>query len=424
MLWSALLISLRMSGKKTRRRHAASLRMIPGVEGLENRSVPAVAMSSTSALVDLTPTPPVVSTGAAAVTATTAEFVASLELKGTVSESNGTSTSSAHFDVTKTVDLTLVNGSAGAYLEHADDFTLKVGASKLDVDIDLEGKVDVHTNAAGDEVVDLTYTDTAHLTQSGDPATAALDFHGLLGLSPLAAPTAIPLASLTVTDDASLQTSTGDPTTHLNVYGGAHEGWDVTTNDGNFSEHDHSGLVQGTSDVEAYGPIYMYFDGVTGSTTPTRIDLDSASNLSLLASADSADSKLALDATGDFADFKVHGKTHLEDNQGDTTAHIDLHVTGPVTSFEVERNLSLTWDGGAGDTATDHEDVSIPAPTVSPSAEADTATGGTVTADLDSTFSLTTGGSTDEITHELEQTGEPILFDFTDTLPPTIPPAT
>jgi hypothetical protein len=420
MKWSALLTSLRRSGKKTRRRNLASRRMIPGVEGLENRSVPAVAVSSTSALVDLTPSPTVVSTGAAALTTTTAEFVASLELKGAVSESNGTSTSSAHFDVTKTVDLTLVNGSAGAYLEHSDDFTLTVGTSKLVVDFDLEGKVGMHTNAAGDEVVGLTFTDTAHLRQSGDLATAAADFHGLLGLATLASPTATPLASLTVADDASLQTSTGDPTTHLNLDGDAHQRWNVTTNNGNFSEYDHSNLVQGTSHVEAYGPIYMYFNGVNGSSTPTNIDLDSASHLNLGTTADSAASKLDLGASGDFTDFKVHGRTHLEDNQGDTTAHIDLHVTGPVASFEVERGLTLTWSGGTGDTATDHEAVSIPAPTVSPSAEADTNTGGTVTADLDTDFSLSTGGITDEITHELEQIGPPILFDITDTLPPTI----
>jgi hypothetical protein len=419
MLWSALLNSLRLSGKKTWRRPGASRRKLPGVEGLESRWVPAIAASSTSALIDLTPVSPVVSTSAAVVTTPTAELIASLELKGTVSESNGTATSSAHFDVTKTVDLTVVNGAGGAYLEYTTDFTLQAGSSKLVVDIDLEGRVSVHPNAAGDPVVDLTYSDTAHLKQSGNPATAAADFHGLLGLSTLLTPTATPpLASLTVANDAGLQTTAADPTTHLNIDGEVHQGWNLATNNGYLYEYDHSGLVQGTSDVEAYGPIHLYFNGVNGSATPTDIDLDSVSHLNLGASADSANSKLMLGATGDFVAFKAHGTTHLEDDQGNTSAYIDLHATGPITSFEIDRDLTLTWDGGSGDVATDHEEVSIPAITsVTPSADA-ASTAPTITADLDSDFTLATNGNNYEVTHNVDETAAAILIDFTDMLPP------
>jgi hypothetical protein len=439
MLWSALLNSMRLPGKnsnrvarKSRYKPSKPCRSIPRLENLENRLAPAVAASDLSALVDLTPAPPTVVAGVkpTVVTKTAAGFTASIELMGTVSESNGTSTKSAKFDVKKTVNLALVKGGADTRFEHSDDFTLKVGSSQLVAAFDLLGQVDITTASNGDEVVDLRFTETAHLKQTGSPGTAAVNFQGVIGLftaatsasaKPLAS-AGTPLASLQATEVASLQTVGGDSTVSLALNDGAHEKWDVANQNGTLHEHDTTNLVEGARKIGAAGPVSVQYDGNKGSTAPTTMTLDSASLLHLTATSDSADNKLKLDGSGYFANLKVHGTTKLTDNQGEADTNDQLGVTGNVNNFDVQREQTLVWNGSGGDTAMDHEHVSILAtPTTtsgaSPGIVAAATTG--LQASLASDFNLATAGNAYDLTHQLNQSGPPILFDFTDTLPPS-----
>ena len=389
---------------------------------------PAVASFGTSAAVLTNPPAPVVGTGATAALVTTpGDFTAFLELKGTVSETTATGKTSASFDVTKTIDLNIQDGYAEATLKHGDDFSLKLAGSQLNIDFELVGHVTYKEDTNGDTIVNLKFDESGYATQSGKPASADIDFHALIGLlapGDTTPPTADnpALASMQIGESATIQTATGDAPAYLKFTDVAHDKWDMTANSGAFYQRDASRLYEDGQHVDAEGPIYMKYDGITGETAPTSITLGTAAHLDLGSTGDTVDHAIKLDVAGDIADAKLHAYSRLGDDQGKATENMEINIE--ADSFEYKSRQTLTGGGPNGDVATDHEVLLIPTPTSTTPGVTTTDQGGTVAADLDSTFSLITPNGEDSVSHKLEQTGGPIDFDFFDKLPPSTTTAT
>jgi hypothetical protein len=430
MMWSTFLSKLGLinPGQRRRRKSAASQTTRPRVETLESRMAPAVASFGTSAAVLTNPPAPVVGTGATAALVTTpGDFAAFLELKGTVSETTATGKTSASFDVTTTIDLNIQDGYAEATLKHGDDFTLKLAGSELKIDFELDGHVTYKEDASGDTIVNLKFDESGYATQAGKPASADIDFHALIGLlapGDTTTPTADnpALASLQIGESATIQTAAGDAPAYLKFTDAAHDKWDMTANSGAFYQCDASRLYESGQHVDAEGPIYMKYDGIAGETAPTSIKIDTAAHLNLGSAGDTVDHGIKLDVAGNVADATLHSYSRLGDDQGKATENMAINFE--ADNVEYKSQQTLNGGGPNGDVATDHEVLLVPGPTsTTPSATA-TDSGGTVEADLDSTFSLITPAGTDSVSHKLEQTGGPIDFDFFDKLPPSSTTAT